>query len=222
MWKDILSLFKGESLCEEAYAEALLMLKTSHGMYRDAVASLHETGPMATDVFERDRQINKYERDVRRKIVTHMSVSTKPDINMGLVLTAIVIDIERIGDYAKNIAELAASLDAAFDGRELADDIDRVEGMIDGIFEDLISALGESDEDRARHVMETHRQAGVILEDGITLLREGKVLSDDSGHAATLTLYLRFLKRMSAHLKNVATSVVNPYYRIGYREKRSD
>lgn len=222
MWKDILSLFKAESLCQEAFDESLLMLKTSHGMYRDAVASLHETGPMATDVFERDRQINKYERDVRRKIVTHMSVSTKPDINMGLVLTAIVIDIERIGDYAKNIAELAASLDAAFDGRELADDIDRVEGMIDGIFEDLISALDESDEDRARHVMETHRQAGVILEDGITLLREGKVLSDDSGHAATLTLYLRFLKRMSAHLKNVATSVVNPYYRIGYREKKSD
>ena len=169
MWKDILSLFKGESLCEEAYDEALLMLKTSHGMYKDAVTSLHE-----------------------------------------------------IGDYAKNIAELAASLDEAFDGRELADDVHRVEGMIDGIFEDLISALDESDEDRARHVMATHRQAGVILEDGITLLREGKVLSDDSGHAATLTLYLRFLKRMSAHLKNVATSVVNPYYRIGYREKRSD
>ena len=159
---------------------------------------------------------------MRRKIVTHMSVSAKPDINMGLILTAIVIDIERIGDYAKNIAELAASLDEAFDGRELADDVDRVEGMIDGIFEDLISALDESDEDRARHVMETHQQAGVILENGITLLREGKILSDDSGHAATLTLYLRFLKRMSAHLKNVATSVVNPYYRIGYREKRSD
>jgi phosphate transport system protein len=222
MWKELLQLFKSEGLCDEAFKASLQMLEDCKGMYDDAVASLRKDGPLEVDIYERDKQINKYERDVRRKIVTHMSVSAKPDINMGLILTAIVIDIERIGDYAKNIAELAASLDAAFDGRELADDVHRVEGMIDGVFEDLISALDESDEDRARHVMETHQQAGVILENGITLLREGKVLSDDSGHAATVTLYLRFLKRMSAHLKNVATSVVNPYYRIGYREKRSD
>ena len=37
--------------------------------------------------------------------------------------------------------------------------------------------------------------------------------------AATLAIYLRYLKRVSAHLKNVATSVVNPYHRIGFREK---
>ena len=34
-----------------------------------------------------------------------------------------------------------------------------------------------------------------------------------------MALYLRYLKRVSAHIKNVATSVVNPYHRIGYREK---
>jgi hypothetical protein len=32
-------------------------------------------------------------------------------------------------------------------------------------------------------------------------------------------LYLRYLKRMSAHVKNVATSIVNPFHRIGFREK---
>jgi len=34
-----------------------------------------------------------------------------------------------------------------------------------------------------------------------------------------VALYMRYLKRVSAHLKNVATSVVNPYHRIGFREK---
>ena len=47
----------------------------------------------------------------------------------------------------------------------------------------------------------------------------GRVLGSESGAAVTAALYLRFLKRVSAHLKNVATSVVNPYYRIGFREK---
>jgi phosphate uptake regulator len=45
------------------------------------------------------------------------------------------------------------------------------------------------------------------------------VMRDDSGEAVTAALYLRYLKRVSAHIKNVATSVVNPYYRIGFREK---
>ena len=32
-------------------------------------------------------------------------------------------------------------------------------------------------------------------------------------------LYIRFLKRISAHLMNIASSVVNPFDRIGFREK---
>ena len=57
------------------------------------------------------------------------------------------------------------------------------------------------------------------VEDLVQDLIAGKVMSDDSGEAVTAVLYLRYLKRISAHLKNVATSVVNPYYRIGFREK---
>ena len=52
-------------------------------------------------------------------------------------------------------------------------------------------------------------------------LCSGEALSGRAGHAVTVALYLRYLKRVSAHLKNVATSVVNPYHRIGFREKKS-
>ena len=33
-----------------------------------------------------------------------------------------------------------------------------------------------------------------------------------------VALYLRFLKRISAHSRNLISSVVNPFDRIGYRE----
>lgn len=219
MWKDIVSLFKGGGLCEEAFEEALLMLTESRGMYRDAIAALRKEGVMIADIYERDRQLNRYERSVRRKIVTHMSVSTKPDVNMGLVLTAIVIDIERIGDYTKNITELATGLDAPFDGLELDEDVRKVEAAVDEMFDDIIPTLRHSDEERARKIMRTHAEVAKIIEDDIHLLRDSKVLAGRSGHAVTVALHLRFLKRVSAHLKNVATSVVNPYYRIGFREK---
>ena len=94
MWKEIVSLFKSEGPLKAAYDEALMMLRASHEMFVDAVEALHSEGALETDIYERDRRLNKYERSVRRKIVTHMSVSAKPDVNLGLVLTAIVIDIE--------------------------------------------------------------------------------------------------------------------------------
>jgi len=222
MWKDILGLFKGAGLCEEAFDEALLMLETSRGMYRDAVRALHDKGAMVADLYQRDRQLNRYERSVRRKIVTHMSVSPKPDINMGLVLTAIVIDIERIGDYTKNILELAMGLDAPFDGLELDANVREIERTLEKMFDDIIPALQVSDESKARAIIEAHAGVSSMVEKDILRLRNSEVLTGRSGHAVTVALHLRFLKRVSAHLKNVATSVVNPYYRIGFRVKDGD
>jgi len=219
MWKDILGLFKGGGLCEEAFDEAIVMLETSRGMYRDSIRALHDKGAMAADLYQRDRQLNKYERSVRRKIVTHMSVSAKPDINMGLVLTAIVIDIERIGDYTKNILELAMGLDAPFDGLELDADVRNIEKMVEGMFDDVIPALQVSDVDRARSIIDLHGTVSEMVERDIIRLRNSEVLAGRSGHAVTVALHLRYLKRVSAHLKNVATSVVNPFHRIGFREK---
>ncbi len=122
MWKQIFQLFRKDSLTDEAFKEAIIMLKTSHIMFTDAVASLREKGRLEYDIYERDRQINKYERSVRRKIVTHLAISQNPDANHALVLTAIVIDIERIGDFTKNIVELAQDLPEVFDPSEIDDE----------------------------------------------------------------------------------------------------
>ncbi len=222
MWKEIVALFKSEGPLQEAYDEAILMLRTSHGMFDDAVAALHDQGAMHSDIYKRDRQINRYERSVRRKIVTHMSVSSKPDINLGLVLTAIVIDIERIGDYTKNIVELASAVEGPFNGLELHEEVLAIEGKVGQMFDDVVPALDEDDEERARRIIAAHGVVAEKVDRHIHSLTAGEALSGRAGHAVTVALYLRFLKRVGAHLKNVATSVVNPYYRIGYREKESD
>ena len=222
MWNDIVRLFRSESALEAAYDEAILMLKESHSMFDDSVAALHAEGTLEVDIYKRDRQLNKYERSVRRKIVTHMSVSSKPDINLGLVLTAIVIDIERIGDYTKNIVELAGSVEGPFDGLELHDEVLSIEKLLGEMFDDIVPALEESDEARARGIMGSHSMIAEKVDEHVRSLSSGEALVGRSGHAATTAMYLRFLKRVSAHIKNVATSVVNPYYRIGFREKEAE
>jgi len=219
MWKEIITLFRSPGPLQEAYDEALLMLRTSHGMFDDALAALHSEGVMETDIYKRDRKLNKYERSLRRKIITHMSVSAKPDINLGLVLTAIVIDIERIGDYTKNIVELAAAVEGPLDGLELHDQVIGIERALMQMFDDIEPALAGSDEGRARSIIKAHVAVAKSVDAAVRALSAGEVLSGRSGHAVTVALYMRFLKRVSAHLKNVATSVVNPYHRLGFREK---
>jgi len=40
--------------------------------------------------------------------------------------------------------------------------------------------------------------------------------------AVSTALYARYLKRIAAHLINVSSSVVNPFERIGFREKKAE
>ena len=41
MWNQLHSVFTDCGLCQEAFDEALLMLRASHGMHRDSVSALH-------------------------------------------------------------------------------------------------------------------------------------------------------------------------------------
>jgi len=42
-----------------------------------------------------------------------------------------------------------------------------------------------------------------------------------AGDAASLALYFRWLKRINSHLRNITTSVVNPFDRIGFEPRRT-
>jgi len=107
-----------------------------------------------------------------------------------------------------------------FDGGELHEEILDLEQVVDGMFRDIVPALEESDVDLARKILQDHKNVSGRVERGLQLLRSDQVLQGKSGKAVTAALYLRYLKRVSAHLKNVATSVLNPFHRIGFKEKK--
>jgi phosphate uptake regulator len=55
-----------------------------------------------------------------------------------------------------------------------------------------------------------------IVNDGIS----GKQEYKDQKEAASVTLYARYLKRVGGHLKNITTTMLNPYEEIGYRPSK--
>ena len=46
----------------------------------------------------------------------------------------------------------------------------------------------------------------------------GKINDIEVGRATTVALYARYLKRIAAHSRNLISSIVNPFERIGYPE----
>jgi phosphate uptake regulator len=62
---------------------------------------------VADEVRRTDRRINVTEMEIRRELVVHFAVHGGADATEMLVFMNMIKDLERIGDYNKNIFDLA-------------------------------------------------------------------------------------------------------------------
>jgi len=213
-------MFRKETLLDEALAQAQKMLEEGREMFISAVHSLREqdNADLPFDIREKDRLVNKLQQEVRRNLLTHLSLSGIKDINPALILAAIIIDLERIGDYTKNIAELAAWHPRRLEVERYEDQLQQMEERVRELFDAVLGAFRTSDETAAREIMADHRNLTQRCDISVRELIAGEDQLNKP-QAVTLALYFRYLKRVGAHLTNIASSIVNPYHRIGFRPK---
>ena len=173
---------------------------------------------VADEVRRTDRQINVTEIEIRRELLVHISVHGTADAGEMLVFMNMIKDLERIGDYNKNIFDLALE-GVSFSGDE---DMEQILGFRDEL-SSRIARMGEildtRDEDRAR----------AYIERGDHLRREFDGLVNELVHATApalvavpRALLYRFLKRVAAHCANVVTAVVMPVDRLDYFDEDDD
>jgi phosphate uptake regulator len=219
MIKEIFDLFRKENPLNQAFERSREMLQHDQEMVEAAIHSLRERDDarIVLDVYAKDQMINAYEREVRRKVFTHLAVAGEKDLNAGLVLVSVIIDIERIGDYAKNIVELAVHHPKRLVCGAFEPDVARMETTTRTMFRLLLECLPGNDEDKAKEVMSEHWWINRKADDIIRIMLEHTDPNVEVREAVATALYVRYLKRISSHLKNVASSVVNPFDRIGYR-----
>jgi len=220
MIKEFIKRWKAKDLSSQILEDANNTLLLDHKMFLYSIQSLRQDdhNKLTMDIYEQDIQINKAERRIRRNLLTHLSVADKSEIKAGLTLTSIVIDIERIGDYTKNITDLANLHPKKLNGNIFEIQLQNIENAVKQFFDDTVAAFQNSDADIARKVTGKYKKISAscsTIKDAL-IRGEGKF---SVGDAVTLALYLRFLKRVGAHLYNVCTSIINPFDRIGYREK---
>ena len=221
MFKQIFEIFKSDSLYEQALGECHEMLGIDLTMFKASIKSLREsdTAEINIDLYEMDKKINEFERDGRRKVMTHLAVGGKEDIGSGLVLVSVVIDIERIGDYTKNIYDLAVNHPKKLNGGSIEDRLAKIEKTSFKLFEESIDAFKNQDIEKASGLMGDYKEYISSQSDAITNeIIMGKIDDLKLGTASAVGLYSRYLKRIAAHSRNLISSVVNPFDSIGYPE----
>ena len=221
MFKQIFDLFKSDSLYEQALQECHEMLDIDLTMFNASINSLRnsDSANIDIDIYAKDKKINEFERDVRRKIMTHLAIGGKEDIGSGLILVSVVIDIERIGDYTKNIYDLAINHPKRLDGKELEDRLLEVENATKELFVSSIDSFKNQNIEKARSIMGSYKEKISVQSDSIVNnIISNKFPDLDPDKATSIALYSRYLKRIAAHSRNLISSIVNPFERIGYPE----
>jgi phosphate transport system protein len=223
IWKNLLSVFNQNDLYTQALRESHEMLDIDLKMFDASIASLRHSndGSIDVDVYALDKTVNYFERDVRRKVMTHLTVSGTTDLSSGLILVSVVIDIERIGDYAKNIYDLAKAHPRKLNGYSLEERVCEIEERAGFLFRSMVTCFKANDIEAARTIMTSYKEQLSASCDQIVFdLVSGKVTDIPADDAAALALYVRYLKRIAAHSRNLVSGLVNPFHRIGYKEKK--
>ena len=175
MFKQIFEMFKSDSLYEQALSECHEMLEIDREMFNESINALRtsDSAEIPIDIYAMDKKINSFERDVRRKVMTHLAISGSQDLGSGLILTSVVIDIERIGDYTKNIYDLAVSYPKKLNAGTFEDKLTTIEHNTKDYFNRTIDTFKTQDIDSARELMGNYKEELQCLTLGILVITVG-------------------------------------------------
>ena len=121
-------------------------------------------------------------------------------------------DIERIGDYCKNIFEIAETGNSFTKG----DDLDyflSLRDKISGFIVSLQTCLSLDQESKVQELINSGAELGKEIDQKITSLLEKKL---EVEYPVATTLFYRYLKRIILHIVNASTAIIMPTDQIDY------
>ena len=218
----VFDFFKGgHSAIEEVEETLTQMLLDGREVFDTATDALFGGGKSKEtkrEVRSTDHDINVAQQDVRRELMLHASVQETVDLPLVLAYMSTVKDAERIGDYSKNVYDLArygADFEHAEDRDELAAYRDRVSHLIG----DAAETFAARDTERAQELI---NKADGFLDDYDKHVKAAYSWEGAPSDAVSRALYFRFLKRITAHVMNFLTSLVMPVDRLDYYDEAKE
>ncbi|MEZ4219691.1 MAG: PhoU domain-containing protein [Polyangiaceae bacterium] len=219
MLRELMNVFRGEPLKERATESFATMLTLSREMILEACEVYwgRELSPEErTRLYDKDVQLNKLQRSVRKHVVAELSGPVPSNVPWGLLLMSLVKDVERIGDYAKNLTELSTWCPAAFPEDEATGELREITRAVTLLAREAPDVFQRSDGERARELLVEGRSLARRCDD---LVR--KIAASDYGAetAVKMAVGARFLKRVQGHFLNLLTAVVMPLHKLDYYDE---
>lgn len=203
------------TLVDAAFRDFSGMLQQAAKMFDLALAAVLGGKRLEVDLDDMDDAIDEGERMIRRTVLQHLSISPQKDLVASLVLVSIVQDAERVGDFARGLGEVS-ELSARPRTGPFTDELTEIAARLRPLFETCEEAFHKDDAELARRVVSEHTSIKAALTDYTRRL----AASDEPADLVTVyALTARGLRRISAHLSNIASSVTQPFDRLRHGDE---
>ena len=168
------------------------------------------------DLYSTDKSINELHREVRREMIVHSAVNSR-NLDIPLLLSYMTMskDIERIGDYCKNLFEIAETGNTFAKGDDL-DSYIELRNDIGKLIVYLQSCLAVDDVSKVQDLITLGSSISSDIDVKITDLLEDK---EKIQYPVATTLFFRYLKRIVSHIVNAATALIMPTDQIDYLDE---
>ncbi|MDP7040583.1 MAG: PhoU domain-containing protein [Myxococcota bacterium] len=218
MFEWLKSLGQQDEGLEQIQNEFLQMLEDGRHIFdASSNALLGGTNPSVIhdDLFDTDKRINKTEQLIRRQMVVHGSIHGSQTFPALLVFMSLTKDAERIGDFAKNLYELA-SWGPYLGNQETKNEMATLKNRISKLLIKARHLYEEQDTQGARAFLNEVDEHKRLCDQKV---QEFMGIKDENMSGCVLTY--RFYKRILSHLSNIISSVIMPVDKLGYRPEKS-
>ena len=217
MFRELLSIFRSTSPLAAMSQNFARMLNLTHEMTLTA-GDVFFGGQCTPDdrelIYERDVKVNQLQRTIRKQVIAHLSIQgNTPDVPYCLLLMSLVKDVERLGDYAKNLLELIDLRPEKLPDDKISEELRSIrQGITEG-FKAAGKVFVSLEKDRALRLIRDGRE---IAHRSDALIERIAGARYEPVTTTALVLGARYYKRIGGHLLNVISSVVMPLHKVDY------
>ena len=126
-------------------------------------------------------------------------------------------DVERIGDYAKNVAEVHHEGGGPLPDDENGVELREIRGVVEETFGAVNDVFAKSDAKTAMGLIKAGRSMNRRCD---KLIRVVAGSSYDAATTTSMVLGARYYKRIGSHLLNILSGVVMPLHKLDYYDER--
>ncbi len=221
MFRELISIFKADNplgRMGENFAKMLGLTQAQTVRAGKIFFSKPPTPEERTAIYEEDVKVNKLERKIRKQVIAHLSVAgNSADVPYSLLLMSLVKDVERIGDYSKNLAEALDVSGAVLPDDETMAELREIRRGVENTFDAVAEVFAKSDEEGAVELIRQGRDTNHRCDALITRIAKSDY---DAATTVAVTLATRFYKRIGAHLLNILSGVVMPLHKLDYYDEK--